>query len=85
MAVHHVPGGALVPVEVELLQGGEQEIRDSLLEDVAKIGVDELKAASVDAAQVLTARFGLRRHVAAMRTEPDPRRQPLFSLPPEVS
>ena len=28
MPVHHVAGGALVPVEVELLQGGEQEVGD---------------------------------------------------------
>ena len=81
MPVHHVAGGALVPVKVELLQGGEQEVGDGLLEGVAQIGVDELKATSVDAAQVLTARFGLRRHVAAMRAESNPRRQQLFSPP----
>jgi hypothetical protein len=32
MAVHHVAAGSLVSVVVELLEGGEQEVSDSLLE-----------------------------------------------------
>src|SRR5215469_10695063 len=34
--VHHVPGGPLVAVEVELLQRAEQEVRDRLLERVVQ-------------------------------------------------
>jgi hypothetical protein len=71
MPVHHVTGSALVPVEIKLLKGGEQEVRNGLLEGIVQFNLNELYATGIDPAEILTAWLGSRWHVAAARTESD--------------
>jgi hypothetical protein len=84
MPVHHVARSALGSIEVEPLKRGEQEIGYGLLEDAAQFDLNELDAASVEAAEVLTAPFGRRRHVATVRAESHPWGDLLLSFTSEV-
>ena len=56
--IHLVPGSALVPVEIELLKGGEQEVLNGLLEDVVHLSPNELHTACEATAEIFAAWLG---------------------------
>ena len=56
-----------------------------MLEGIVQFNLNELYAASIDPAEILTAWLGSRWHVAAARTESDAWRKLLLSLTSKVS
>src|SRR5580700_8871405 len=84
MTVHHVTASPLVSVIVELLECGEQEVSDSLLERTRVQPQDDVSTTLEDTAQILSARLRLGRTVRTMLPHVDADLRDHASFAPEM-